>query len=240
MSVRRLDTSRWAVCFTLALCFHGAGAAVLMARWNDDGDRVASAPLIMVELAPVPVTPATAPNDTPPGSQQAEAQAEPEPVKPIEMADLPPTPQAELAVTPKPVEKPKEKVPKKKQASVASAPSTAEHQAERAAAPAPGASAHNPDAVPNWKSQVAARLERFKRYPSEAQARGEQGVTQLAFSVDRAGGVHGARIVRSSGSGALDHATLSLIERAAPLPPPPPEITGTQIAISVPIRYRIR
>jgi protein TonB len=94
--------------------------------------------------------------------------------------------------------------------------------------------------VPNWKSQVAARLERFKRYPSEAQARGEQGVAHLAFSVDRGGGVHHARIVRSSGSGALDQATLSLIERATPMPPPPPEIAGAQIAISVPIRYSIR
>lgn len=240
MSPQRLESLRWGACFALALCFHGAGAAALMARWNEDGDRVASAPLIMIELAPVPVAPATEPNDTPPGPQQAEAQAEPDPVKPVEMTELPPTPQAELTVTPKPIEKPKDKVPKRKHASIASAPSTAERQAERAAAPAPGASAHNPDAVPNWKSQVAARLERYKRYPSDAQSRGEQGVAQLAFSVDRGGGVHNARIVRSSGSGALDQATLALLERAAPLPAPPPEIAGSQIAISVPIRYSIR
>jgi protein TonB len=33
---------------------------------------------------------------------------------------------------------------------------------------------------------------------------------------------------------------LSLVERAQPLPPPPPEMQGTQIAIVVPIRYNIR
>ena len=104
----------------------------------------------------------------------------------------------------------------------------------------PGASSRNSDAVPNWKSQLVARLERYKRYPSEAQSRGEYGVAQLAFSVDRSGGVHNARITRSSGSSLLDQATLALIARAAPLPPPPPEITGSQIPISVPIRYDIR
>jgi len=52
--------------------------------------------------------------------------------------------------------------------------------------------------------------------------------------------VHNARIVRSSGSSLLDEATLQLVERAAPLPPPPAEIAGAQIAIAVPIRYSIR
>jgi protein TonB len=71
-------------------------------------------------------------------------------------------------------------------------------------------------------------------------ARGEQGVAQLAFSVDRHGGVHDARIVRSSGSELLDRETLAMVQRAQPLPPPPPELPGTQIAIVVPIRYNIR
>ncbi len=94
--------------------------------------------------------------------------------------------------------------------------------------------------MPNWKSQLVARLERAKRYPSEARARGEHGTAQLAFSVDRRGGVHHARIVRSSGSSLLDRETLALVARAAPLPPPPPEVKGAQIAIVVPIRYDIR
>jgi TonB family C-terminal domain len=141
---------------------------------------------------------------------------------------------------PKPIEKPKEKKPKQKRGSVASAPSTAEHRAERAAAPMPGASSRDSDALPNWKSQLVARLERYKRYPSAAQSRGEQGVAQLAFSIDRSGGVHNAHIVRSSGSSLLDRETLTLVERAQPLPPPPPEMSGSQIAIMVPIRYNMR
>jgi len=247
LAVRRWpESARWAGCFVLAVAFHVAGAAALLARWNDNGDLVANAPVIAIELAALPVAPETTPNEMPPGPQQQEAEPEPEPQKPLEkQLELPPDPKAEplQAVTPPPpkvVEKPREKKPKQKVASLASAPSSAETKSERAAAPMPGASSRNPNAVPNWKSQLMAQLERNKRYPSEAQSRGEQGIAQLAFSVDRSGGVHNARIVRSSGSNVLDQATLAMVERAAPLPPPPPEITGNQIPISVPIRYHAR
>jgi protein TonB len=248
-SPRWPETGRWAICIALALGIHAAGAAALLARWSDGPDPVANAPVILIELAALPVAPDIKPTEVPPGPQQTEAQPEPEPVKPVEKpvektVELPPQPQAEpqLAVmpTPKPIEKPAEKKPRQRHASLASAPSAAEHQAERAAAPTPGTASHNPDAVPNWKSQLVARLERYKQYPSQAQSRGEQGVAQLAFSVDRSGGVHHARIVHSSGSGLLDEATLALAERAAPLPPPPPELAGAQIAIVVPIRYNMR
>jgi periplasmic protein TonB len=234
------ETVRWGLCFALALCFHAAGAAALLARWNDSADLVASAPAIMIELAPVPVAPEIIPNDTPPDPQQVEAQPEPE--KPVEKVETPPEPQAELQVTPppKPIEKPTEQKPKQKQASLPTTPSTAAHKAERAAARAPGSASLNSDALPNWKSQLVARLERYKRYPSEAQSRGERGVAQLAFSIDRHGGVHNAHIVRSSGSSLLDRETLLLLERAQPLPAPPAEIPGAQIAIVVPIRYNFR
>ena len=246
IAVRRWpETLRWGACFALALSFHAAGAAALLARWSEDSDLVANAPLIMIELAALPVAPEIKPTELPPGPQQSEAQPEPAPVKPAEKTvELPPELQVEplVAVTPPPkqVEKPVEKKLRPKHASVASAPSTAENKAERATALMPGASSHNSDALPNWNSQLVARLERYKRYPSEAQSRGEQGVAQLAFSVDRSGGVHNPRIVRSSGSSLLDEATLALVERAAPLPPPPPEISGAQIAIVVPIRYTMR
>jgi protein TonB len=236
------ETWRWGLCFTLALGFHTAGAAALLAHWSEDSDLVANAPVVMIELAALPVAPDIVPTEAPPDTVLSkQAEPEPEPPKPIEKVEIPTAPQAamEMVPPPKPREKKVEKKPKQKQASVNSAPSTAEQRAERAAAPSPGASSPNPNALPNWKSELVARLERAKRYPSEAQARGEQGVAQLAFSVDRGGGVHNARIIRSSGSSALDSETLALAQRAAPLPPPPPEIAGAQIAISVPIRYNI-
>jgi protein TonB len=245
MSARRSNSVLlWGSCFVLALCVHGAGAAALLVHLNENVDAVANAPVIAIELAPLPVAPEIKPTELPPGPQQAEAEPEPAPVQPVEKIELPPDPKAEptVAVTPppKPIEKPKDKKPKQLYASLASAPTNADQRAERAAAPAPGASSHDANAVSNWKSLLVATLERNKRYPSEAQSRGEHGVAQLAFSVDRRGGVHHARIARSSGSSVLDRETLAMLEHAAPLPPPPPEVGGAEIAIVVPIRYNIR
>ena len=234
------EAARWGACFALAVAFHAAGAAALFARWTEDSNLVAGTAVVMVDLAPVAVSPNIT-TDVAPGPLQQEAEPEPQPEKPIEKVELPPDPQAEpvVAVTPPPkLEPPKEKKPKQKHASLASAPTRADQQVDRPAAPMPGLSSRNSDALPNWKTQLVAKLERSKRYPSEA--RGDQGIAQLAFSVDRQGGVHNARIVRSSGSSVLDHETLALVQRAQPLPPPPPEVSGAQIPIVVPIRYSAR
>jgi protein TonB len=234
------EAARWGACFALAVAFHAAGAAALFARWTEDSNLVAGTAVVMVDLAPVAVSPNIT-TDVAPGPLQQEAEPEPQPEKPIEKIELPPDPQAEpvVAVTPPPkLEPPKEKKPKQKHASLASAPTRADQQVDRPAAPMPGLSSRNSDALPNWKTQLVAKLERSKRYPSEA--RGDQGIAQLAFSVDRQGGVHNARIVRSSGSSVLDHETLALVQRAQPLPPPPPEVSGAQIPIVVPIRYNAR
>jgi protein TonB len=263
---RRPERLRWLACLALALAFHAAGAAALLRYWRPEQDQVAGAPLILIELAPLPVAPAATPSQVPPGPQQTQTAAAPMPEEPTakpvakpkpepeqsvettEIVTMPPTPQTEqpVAVLPPPrsmetpAEKPRPKIHTPSPAHQASAPSTAPHRAERAAAPAPGASAGNPYAVSNWKSRLVARLERYKRIPAAAQARGERGVAQLAFSVDRSGGVHNARILRSSGSTTLDRETLALVARAQPLPPPPPEIRGGRIAIVVPIRYTMR
>jgi len=207
------DGLRWGICLALALLIHVGGVAALLARWTDSSD-LASAPVITIELAPIAATPDVTPNDAPPDPAQANA----EPEKKTE-----PEPQAELQVTPPP--KPKEEKPK--QASPPTAPSRAQQKAERAA-------------EQNWQSLLVSKLERAKRYPPEARARGEHGVAQFTFSIDRSGGVHNARIARSSGSSVLDRETLELVARAQPLPPPPSEMSGASIAVTVPIRYNFR
>ncbi len=178
---------------------------------------------------------------------------EPIPAPPVAKAEEPVTPPvaaakpekqektvepAKTEPPPKPAEQTQQRKTRPSRAQQASAPSASTHRAARAVAPAPGVMSRNPNALPNWRSALVNRLERYKRYPPDA--RGQRGVARLAFSVDRGGRVHHARIVRSSGSSALDRATLALIARAQPLPPPPPEVRGAQIAIVVPIRYSMR
>jgi protein TonB len=237
------STTRWLVCLALAVFVHAAAAAALLARWNDAPEQVVNAPVITIELATLPVAPEVKPSEAPPGPEQSKAQTATHFVKPSETVEPPPERHVEaLAVIPepKPAEKPKAETPRQAHASAASAPASTQRRAARTAALAPGASSRDADAVPNWKSSLVAVLERNKRFPAEAQARGDHGTAELAFAVDRHGGVHHAHIARSSGSKLLDHATLAMIERAAPLPPPPREISGAEIPIVVPIRYNPR
>lgn len=261
--------ARWSACFALVLGAHAAGAVALL-DWRTDVAAVASGPAILIELAPAPAAPAITANDVPPGPQQPQAPAEahaepksapeakparPEPIekpdvtselpKPVENSvDIKPTPVPETRLTamppPRPTPQPRRTRPRQRQASLASAPSAANQRAPRPAATAPGAARRNSEALPNWKSRLVARLERYRRYPHEAQQRGEHGVVQLAFNIDRRGGVHNVRILRSSGSSLLDRATLALPHRAAPLPPPPADLAGQRIPVVVPIRYNLR
>jgi protein TonB len=221
------DYSRWALCFAVVLAAHVAGAAALLARW-DNNELMANAPVINIDLAPFAAAPEIVPTDMPIGPQQMETPPEREP---------PPPPNDVSVEPPKPPVKPPEK---KKVAKLTTAPTPAERRTLVTVAPAAGASARDSNALPNWKSLLVATLERNKRYPSEARSRGDQGVAQLTFSVDRTGAVHNPRITRSSGSAILDSETLALVQRASPLPPPPPEISGEKIAIVVPIRYNMR
>jgi protein TonB len=82
-----------------------------------------------------------------------------------------------------------------------------------------------------------AQLHRAKRYPAEARQRREEGTARLSFSIDRSGRVVSYQLVGSSGSAALDQEALAMIQRASPLPPPPPEVTGSRISLTVPVRF---
>jgi periplasmic protein TonB len=92
--------------------------------------------------------------------------------------------------------------------------------------------------VATWRSQIVTILEHNKRFPPEARARGEQGVTRLAFRIDSQGHLVSSRVVASSGSAALDAETLALVQRAQPFPPPPPELAGSEL--TVPLSFNIR
>jgi len=90
-------------------------------------------------------------------------------------------------------------------------------------------------AIASWQQAVVARLARFQRYP--AQAKGATGVANLSFSIDRQGHVLNSQIIKSSGSAVLDAEALSLMTRAAPLPPPPAAVPDTDLTFVLPIRF---
>jgi protein TonB len=173
--------------------------------------------------------------------------------------DVPPAPRPEVALAlpastpevkldPKPHPKAAEPQPKKKNkdrkrmrsALATTAPAATQEVAERPSAPAPGHAGQNNNSLPNWKSMLAAHLQRHKRYPVEAQSRGDQGTALLRFTVDRNGNVMSSGLARSSGVPVLDSETLALIRRASPLPAAPSDVTGSQFSFSVPIVFNMR
>jgi periplasmic protein TonB len=97
-----------------------------------------------------------------------------------------------------------------------------------------------PRIAPSWQSALVRRLQQYKRYPSEAQSNGVEGVVMLNFSVDRNGRVLAHEIVRSSGHPELDKEVVSMIERAQPLPPFPPSMPEDKLDLTVPIRFSLR
>lgn len=89
----------------------------------------------------------------------------------------------------------------------------------------------------NWAGLVLARLQQFKRYPAEAQRRREEGVCHVRFAIDRDGRVQAAALIETSGRTLLDREAVALVRRASPLPPPPPEVEGDLITLTVPVEF---
>ena len=92
----------------------------------------------------------------------------------------------------------------------------------------------------SWETAMTRRLQQYKRYPSGAQSRGEEGVVELSFTVDRSGHVLNREIVRSSGHRELDNEVMSMIERAQPLPPFPASMPQAKLDLTVPIRFSLQ
>lgn len=88
-----------------------------------------------------------------------------------------------------------------------------------------------------WQSRLMAHLERRKKYPSAAKSRGEEGVVYVRFRIDDSGKVLSASLARSSGWPELDSEVLSLVQRASPVPAPPPDANKT---ITAPVKFSRR
>jgi len=230
-------------------------------NWRDTIEPAEPAAAIVIELAPLPVAPTAPQTDIAPGLEQVMSEASPErPVEQIEekqkakekLASKPveePPPEIKPASNPDvALEPPHQEVTNpQRQELRAPAPTTSapqalpEQTAVLPAAPAQGrATPNTSNAVPTWKTQIVALLERNKRYPESAQSRHQQGIAQVFFSLNRQGRVIDSRMVRRSGTSALDEEALALLRRAQPFPPPPAELRGQRVDLTVPIRFKLK
>jgi protein TonB len=223
--------------------------------------EASSSGALVIELAPIAVARADLPADIAPGPDQVQASASPEaasaqeekpdaePPAPEQKAK--PMPELVRAPDPDPLPVP---VEEKREAPVTAAPppseaalATTASQAEAdraapvAAAPVRGVPTSAPSVeLPRWTTRLQEQLERNKRYPAHALKSRTEGTAIVGFTIDRKGQLISMRLEGSSGSTALDEEALALLKRAAPLPPPPVELSGEQVSITVPIRFRMR
>ena len=185
--------------------------------------------------------------------EQEVVQDEPEPVEEEPREEIV---QLEKVEVPLPVAKPKPPEPKKeivkkdeskkkpvKQREQASAKQAVKAQAQvtqssrnaaRQSASGLFASSMTPA---RWQSRLMAHLERRKKYPSGAKSRREEGTVYVRFRIDDSGKVLSATLARSSGWPELDNEVLSLVQRASPVPAPPPDVNKT---ITAPVKFNRR
>jgi protein TonB len=251
------DLRRWLISGAVVVLAHGALAGAIF-KWRQTADVDEPSGAIVIEFAPAPVGPTVANTDIPPGPQQVMSEAVPD--QPLERAEekteqkvatappqepppeVKPAPNPEVPVEPPLAQemKPQLRLEPRRPVPATTAPQAVPNQtAAVPAAPAQGRPKVS-NVIPAWTSQLVALLERNKRYPPAAQARGEQGVAQVFFTLDRQGHVVESRIVRSSGAAALDEEALAMLKRAQTFPPPPAELAGPRVALTVPIRFSLK
>ena len=163
----------------------------------------------------------------------------------------PPPPQRSARVAPKPQAQPaKPRPPAPKAASNAAGPGTPFGKSASnpggttsAAGQGGGQTSGNGQggkSQDGYYAELAAWLERHKRYPQRARQLRQEGVARVRFVIDRSGKVISHRIEKSSGHSALDEAASELLRRASPMPAIPPSIGQSRLEIVVPIAYRLR
>ncbi len=147
-----------------------------------------------------------------------------------------PKPQPKPKPKPKPVKKVEKETPKPQVKREVGPRATHTSAPPRQAAGAPGQASQGASgaSASNWRGMVSAALNRNKRYPPGAQG---GGTATISFTIDRGGRLVSAHLVGSSGSSALDSEAVSIAHRASPFPPPPPDIGGSHITLTVPVNF---
>jgi protein TonB len=252
----RFGVVRWTGSLLIVLALHAALMLVVMLRkvWVEPIGMPPAA--VMIDLAPLPAPAPSARAAAPPPEPQVqpqplETQPLPLPLPEPEVPKLTPSPAPHPAVTlpaPQPP-KPKPKVkhveqaalpPPRQEPATPVPPSVASLPPSPAPPSASQSSASSaPAARGSWQAQLVAWIEKYKRYPRVAQEQRQQGVVYLRFAMDRHGRVTSSQINKSSGFELLDDEVLELIQRAQPLPAPPPEVPGDPISLVVPVAFSL-
>jgi protein TonB len=210
--------------------------------------------IVLESTSSEPVEMAAAAAAMPQGSVAA-IDAEPQPVKEVEAAEIDPAAEASdeplevLRGAGEPAEtaplkaaepeqeverptKPREEAQRRQRTtSEAAGGPTSRSSAARTAAS--GRASASRGSVLSYAARVRAKVASNK--PS---GRGHRGTARVSFGVSSSGGLAYATLSRSSGNAALDQAALAAVRRAAPFGAPPSGTSSAQLRFSIPFYFR--
>ncbi|MGD1879789.1 MAG: energy transducer TonB [Kiloniellaceae bacterium] len=92
----------------------------------------------------------------------------------------------------------------------------------------------------DYAALLSAWLEKHKEYPRRAKLRRQEGTAQLHFVIDNKGQLLEFEIKESSGYKLLDDEVAAMVQRAAPMPVPPPGLGGDRFSYTVPVLFNQR
>jgi len=91
----------------------------------------------------------------------------------------------------------------------------------------------------SYQDMVATLLARAKRYPPSAVRRQTTGEGTIRITILPGGDVTDVEIVRSTDSPVLDEELKEMVERAAPFPPFPKDLTKRSLSVVVPVSFQL-
>ena len=89
----------------------------------------------------------------------------------------------------------------------------------------------------SYAARVRSWLLSHKTYPKRARMRRQTGIVVVHFIIDRQGRLVRGMILSSSGCATLDEEVMAMLQRAAPYPAAPPDLTGEHIGITAPVEF---
>jgi periplasmic protein TonB len=190
------DLLRWLFSAALVILAHGGIAAAMVTR-HQAVEPSEHSGAVLVEFAPLPAAPPAPATELAPGPEQVMSDAVPELTsatiesraedkissKPTDQPppDVPQAANPELAIelrTPEPkLQTPRQQDPRASSPATSAPQAIPERMAAIAAAPSQSQLTHGDSkALAKWTTQIMELLNRNKRYPRAAHARGEHGV----------------------------------------------------------------
>jgi periplasmic protein TonB len=245
----------WLAAAIGAVTLHAGAIALALGSMQPDADAELGAPAI--EIGVELTAPRVEQSDLPVGQDTQAAAASPAVVEQKAVAvpsDLPKavpteTDDPDRVVMPNETKKPDDdpKIPTV-QASPSAESVAAEETATqsiqnivespRSIAPAAGTGESAQRERVTWQKELAAHLDKYKRYPSDRLMQRAEVV--VSFVLDRVGHVLSKRIVKGSGDASFDAAALDMLQRSDPVPPPPPLVADDGLTFSLPVIFHVK